>query len=84
MVMVVLADSGGVVACGSGAGQGIYVTTNESTIVARSCLLEMRFLLLLLPLLLRGRKRRLTTGKAPPADTRFSVSLLVGTVTGSG
>lgn len=42
------AASGGVVACGSGAGQGIYVTTNESTIVARSCLLEMRFLLLLL------------------------------------
>lgn len=41
--------SGGVVACGSGEGQGIYVTTNESTIVARSCLLGMmRFLLLLL------------------------------------
>lgn len=40
--------SGGVVACGSRAGQGIYVTTNESTIVARSCLLEMRFLHLLL------------------------------------
>lgn len=66
--------SGGVVACGSGEGQGIYVTTNESTIVARSCLLGMmRFLCFCCC----GRKRG---REAHPADTSCLPHLRVGSI----
>lgn len=75
------APSGGVVACGSGAGQGIYVTTNESTIVARSCLLEMRFLLLLLRC---GQEEAAAGRRIPRTHGSFCSTAFVASASGSG
>lgn len=59
--------------CGSGAGQGICVTTNESTIVARSCLLEKKFLLLQKE---AGRRIPRRHGVPVPADRSLPVKLV--------